>query len=380
MAETYFSRPAGGVCHLHARHTENYIVLTNELITRATIGLTVAMGLYIMWAPEGTSVTIESLCARWREGRTLMSRALRELEEIGFLERRVEQGPDGRLTTRTIIHHRPRHLAFPSDSTAPAAPAAPTPMPAPVKVPTSAPVVEPVEAVEPVELVREVASTTPTPDPRAATGSPAAPEPVRGNTAEPPKPVALPALPEAPAPVAEDTSNSLSAVPVENIGAGMSGVDGPARAPENREENPGRDKGGEGEPIGEAVMRIVNSLRRRDPRLLISERECRTLAPGINAWLARGATEAEVIRALSQGLPTVLRGRAAGILAWRLREHLPPPAPAPTAAPLVPAAPVPVRGKPYPCRGCHNVVLRPESGLTHCQACREAMTRAPAAA
>ncbi|MBB0244770.1 hypothetical protein FNQ90_11805 [Streptomyces alkaliphilus] len=119
-------------------------------------------------------------------------------------------------------------------------------------------------------------------------------------------------------------------------------------------------------------------MRRRDPRLLISERECRALAPGINAWLVRGATEAEVIRALSQGLPTVLRGRAAGILAWRLREHLPPPAPAPTSAPLVPVAPGPVRGKPYPCRGCHNVVLRPESGLTHCQACREA--RVPAAA
>ncbi|MBB0247382.1 GntR family transcriptional regulator, partial [Streptomyces alkaliphilus] len=110
MAENHFSRPAGGVCHLYVRHTENYIVLTNELITRATMGLTVAMGLYILWAPEGTSVTVESLCARWREGRTLIRRALRELEEIGFLERRVEQGPDGRLTTRTIIHHRPRDL------------------------------------------------------------------------------------------------------------------------------------------------------------------------------------------------------------------------------------------------------------------------------
>ncbi|MQS10643.1 helix-turn-helix domain-containing protein, partial [Streptomyces sp. IF17] len=74
-------------------------------------------------------------------------------------------------------------------------------------------------------------------------------------------------------------------------------------------------------------MRVAHALRRRDPRLLLSERECRTLAPGITAWLDRGTSEAEVVRALCQGLPTVLRGRAAGILAWRLREHLPPPAP-----------------------------------------------------
>ncbi|MBB0247376.1 hypothetical protein FNQ90_25445, partial [Streptomyces alkaliphilus] len=121
MAENQLSRPAGGVCHLYVRHTENYTLAANELITRATIELTVAMGLYILWAPEGTSVTVESLCARWREGRTLIRRALRELEEIGFLERRVEQGPGGRLTTRTIIHHLPRDLAFPSDSTTPAA-------------------------------------------------------------------------------------------------------------------------------------------------------------------------------------------------------------------------------------------------------------------
>ncbi|MBB0233082.1 hypothetical protein FOE67_27215, partial [Streptomyces calidiresistens] len=110
MAETYFSRPAGGVCHLHARHTENYIVLTNELITRAISSQAAGVGLYILSVPEGTPVTIEALCARFSEGRVRMSRALRELEEIGFLERRVEQGPDGRLTTRTIIHHHPRDL------------------------------------------------------------------------------------------------------------------------------------------------------------------------------------------------------------------------------------------------------------------------------
>ncbi|MBB0246916.1 hypothetical protein FNQ90_23020, partial [Streptomyces alkaliphilus] len=82
-------------------------------------------------------------------------------------------------------------------------------------------------------------------------------------------------------------------------------------------------------------MRIAASLRRRDPRLLISERECRLLAPGITAWLARGVSEAEVVRALCQGLPTVLRGRAAGILAWRLREHLPPPVSVAASAPPV---------------------------------------------
>ncbi|MCE7083523.1 hypothetical protein LZF96_26150, partial [Streptomyces sp. ST2-7A] len=89
-----------------------------------------------------------------------------------------------------------------------------------------------------------------------------------------------------------------------------------------------------------------------------------------------------VARALCQGLPTVLRGRAAGILAWRLRAHLPPPTPAP--APITTPDPAPGpgrgRGKPTSCRGCHNVMLRPESGLTHCRACRETMARQPAAA
>ncbi|GAB3107785.1 hypothetical protein GCM10027160_04880 [Streptomyces calidiresistens] len=411
MAETYFSRPAGGVCHLHARHTENYIVLTNELITRATIGLTVAMGLYIMWAPEGTSVTIESLCARWREGRTLMSRALRELEEIGFLERRVEQGPDGRLTTRTIIHHRPRDLEFPPVGTAPSRPRTsrrpdplavpvewvppvafplatapmavlpdPAPM-APADVPAPAPIAEPARPADP-----GVAADVP-PPPATGTGAPAAPVLVSGN-AETPHPA-----PE-PAPV----PSGIPSPPGGNTPPSLSRPLGEIAAPENADpgetvpvaENPGGNPGGgkspvvepDAEPVGEAVMRVAHALRRRDPRLLLSERECRTLAPGITAWLNRGTSEAEVVRSLCQGLPTVLRGRAAGILAWRLREHLPPPAPVgvPAPVPLAPPAPAPVRGKPEPCRGCHDVLLRPEAGLTHCRACREAMTRAPTAA
>ncbi|MBB0246917.1 hypothetical protein FNQ90_23025 [Streptomyces alkaliphilus] len=123
MAEIQLSRPAGGVCHLYVRHTENYIVLTNELITRASSSQAAGVGLYILSVPEGTPVTIEALCARFSEGRVRMSRALRELEEIGFLERCVERGPGGRLSTRTIIHHRPRDLRIIGNAGASAAPA-----------------------------------------------------------------------------------------------------------------------------------------------------------------------------------------------------------------------------------------------------------------
>ncbi|MCE7080504.1 hypothetical protein [Streptomyces sp. ST2-7A] len=433
MAETHFSRPAGGVCHFYARHTENYIVLTNELLTRATIGLTVAMGMHILSAPEGTPVTIESLCARWSEGRTRMRRALRELEEIGFLERRVEQGPDGRWTTRTIIHHRPRDLMV-SPAGTPAAFTTPAPVTAPPRAARRRPatvaapvVVEWVPAVpEPLAVTPAPAAagaaTVPGPAPMSPAAKPApAPAPESApESAEPPSGAARPAKSgvPGPAPVPGETDepstpttdpatgfvpSGISCPPVENTPRSPSRASGKSAAPnvpgagENgdtggrkniRDEDFGEGKTPEGEPLVEeavepldaAVMRVVHALRRRDPRLVVSERECRTLAPGITAWLDRGMSEAEVARALCQGLPTVLRGRAAGILAWRLRAHLPPPTPAPAPITTPDPAPAPGREKPTSCRGCHNVMLRPESGLTHCRACREAMARQPAAA
>ncbi|MFF4263944.1 helix-turn-helix domain-containing protein [Streptomyces virginiae] len=80
-----------------------------------------------------------------------------------------------------------------------------------------------------------------------------------------------------------------------------------------------------------AALELLAGLRRHDPRLLLSERDVRRLAPDVSAWLERGVTPDAVARFLSADLPAQMR-RPASVLAYRLTALLPPhlpPAPPP---------------------------------------------------
>ncbi|MEV7891716.1 helix-turn-helix domain-containing protein [Streptomyces sp. NPDC002817] len=103
-----------------------------------------------------------------------------------------------------------------------------------------------------------------------------------------------------------------------------------------------------------AATAVLTTLHHRDPRLLLSERSVHSLAPAVAAWLERGARPEAVRHTLTADLPEPLRNPAA-LLAHRLTEFLPAPAPpTPPAPPLgsAPAGPAPL----VLCDGCDRMI------------------------
>nr|WP_078615312.1 hypothetical protein [Streptomyces sp. NRRL S-475] len=72
---------------------------------------------------------------------------------------------------------------------------------------------------------------------------------------------------------------------------------------------------------------LLAALGRTAPVLSLSAADCATLAPLVTDWFARGASEDDVLRALTAGLPTPVH-HAAALVRNRLTSKLPPP-PAP---------------------------------------------------
>ncbi|MFJ9835562.1 hypothetical protein ACIRU2_29915 [Streptomyces sp. NPDC101169] len=105
------------------------------------------------------------------------------------------------------------------------------------------------------------------------------------------------------------------------------------------------------------------SLRRVDPRLVLSEREAARLAPAVAEWLAAGLDSAQITALLTAGLPSSLRARPAHILAFRLRET-PLPAPPEPSHPAARPATLPLQN----CDGCDRAFRAPAPG--HCRDCR----------
>ncbi|MDX3849069.1 hypothetical protein [Streptomyces sp. AK02-01A] len=125
MAESNFNAPTSGVIHIRTRHTENFTVLSNRLVQRPGSAVTVGVAAYILSLPDGAPIRVSTLCEHFAEGRDRISRALNELEEEGWLERRVERGPGGRIVTRTLLYDAPG--AEPDPPHAPSELTAPTP-------------------------------------------------------------------------------------------------------------------------------------------------------------------------------------------------------------------------------------------------------------
>ena len=99
---------------------------------------------------------------------------------------------------------------------------------------------------------------------------------------------------------------------------------------------------------------LLAGLRATDPRLLLSVRDIQKLAPAVDDWFARGATQEAVVRTLTAALPATLQ-RPAGLLAHRLKTLLPPPVPARPRA----SAPHPIQF----CVTCDETAFRaPEPG------------------
>ncbi|MFF9474674.1 helix-turn-helix domain-containing protein [Streptomyces roseolus] len=305
-----------GLIHRNVRLTSRYVVISNDLAQHPDLTVpAVGLAVIIQSLPAGTPVGIKALAARTKGlSEVRIAAALRELEAAGFLSRTRERQADGRFIPRTISYNRPG-----------AEPRA---------------VRETPEARQVPEAAREAQEEPPAPKaleprraPRAAAPSPA------------PAPAAPPMTTPAPPPSApRPTSPAHMAAPLALAPTPSPPTPAPSPLPERHL----------------PAAALLAALRVREPRLLLSERDVRRLAPGVTEWLERGAHPEAVSRTLCATIPHDL-AHPAGLLAHRLAALMPPPLP---AAPVAPPPPDPFQN----CDDCDRAFRAPEPGL--CGGCR----------
>ena len=88
--------PTSGVIHVRTRLAADFTVISHVLAQRRGSAVTVGVAAYVLSLPDGSPVSIAALCEHFTEGEILISRALRELEEAGYLKRHRERTPTGR--------------------------------------------------------------------------------------------------------------------------------------------------------------------------------------------------------------------------------------------------------------------------------------------
>ncbi|MFJ4702571.1 translation initiation factor IF-2 [Streptomyces sp. NPDC088768] len=296
------SHPGSGVLHVRTRLTTGFTVLANALLQRRGSAVTVGVAAYILSLPDGAPVTIDALRAHFTEGEILISRALRELEAAGYLERRRVRLASGRFRTCTYLHDVPVGRRG--------------------------------------GALREVRHRDGAQ--RRAGGRPTRHEGrVRTRTGES-------------APLA-------AAVPsrVHESGARPAAVPRQPSDPREREPVPLA-------AVDPRALLVLASLRRRDPRLVLSERDAADLSPAVGRWLASGLSASRIADVLTERLPDHFVSRPAALLAFRLRDTplSATPEPKPSAA-----APAPPAVQPFhTCDGCERVFRSPDPG--RCRDCR----------
>ncbi|MFI0780030.1 helix-turn-helix domain-containing protein [Streptomyces sp. NPDC021212] len=93
---------------MRERHPNRYTIVGNHLTQHRELSLTaIGLGAHIQSLPEGASVDIRTLSARFPEGRDRIAAALRELEAYGYIERSRERTTEGRMVTRTVSYNHP---------------------------------------------------------------------------------------------------------------------------------------------------------------------------------------------------------------------------------------------------------------------------------
>ncbi|MCY0929183.1 helix-turn-helix domain-containing protein [Streptomyces sp. H27-H1] len=291
-------------------------MIGNHLLQHRELSATaIGIGAHIQSLPDGAPVGIKALAERFPEGEVRIGSALRELERHGYLARRRERLESGQVATRTYSYNKPGAVA---PDTPPPPDDPPTPPP-----PDHEPVPDPEQ--------RQDTAPTPAPTPESGTE----PGPVSGAGQGP--------LPESREPDGPEAGSGPAPVTAPETGA--------APEPEPQQLHPG-------------AASLLAGLRRYDPRLLLAERDVARLAPGVSAWLERGADAEAVGQVLSQNLPEPLRN-AASVLAYRLTALIPPDLPParPVISPVGRRRPDPLQN----CDGCDRAFRAPQPGrCRHC--------------
>ncbi|MEH0424075.1 hypothetical protein [Streptomyces sp. B21-083] len=163
--------PTYGVIHVRTRLTGAFTVISNALAQRRGSAVTIGVAAYILSVPDGARISIAALCAHFDEGEILISRALRELEAAGYLERRRVRGADGQVRTQTFFYDVPGAASDRPTSRPPqpARPRKPDPGPVEDTTPAAAP---PTETAAPGPPVTPEAATPLPPPPVAAAPPP----------------------------------------------------------------------------------------------------------------------------------------------------------------------------------------------------------------
>ncbi|MFF2329194.1 MULTISPECIES: hypothetical protein [unclassified Streptomyces] len=76
-------------------------------------------------------------------------------------------------------------------------------------------------------------------------------------------------------------------------------------------------------PTRSRAFVLLAALGRTAPSLMLSAADCATLEPQVTTWFERGATEAELLHALTAGLPSPVH-HAAALVRRRLTDKMPP--------------------------------------------------------
>ncbi|MFF3955507.1 hypothetical protein ACFYY1_20065 [Streptomyces sp. NPDC001890] len=76
-------------------------------------------------------------------------------------------------------------------------------------------------------------------------------------------------------------------------------------------------------PTRSRAFALLAALGRTAPTLTLSAADCAALEPQVGEWFERGATEAELLHALTDGLPTPVH-HAAALVRRRLADKMPP--------------------------------------------------------
>ncbi len=165
--------PRAGVLHVRHRHTERYTVVGNHLAQHPSLSATaIGIGVHIQSLPDGASVTVKALTLRFREGEVTIGRALRELENAGYLVRRRVPLGGGRIATRTFFLDHPGVAVRASVRGSGLEAAAPVPASAAQDEP------QPRPAVGPAAVPGEAEGSRPDSSPASVRTRRAAPEPV----------------------------------------------------------------------------------------------------------------------------------------------------------------------------------------------------------
>ncbi|MDJ0383481.1 helix-turn-helix domain-containing protein [Streptomyces sp. G-G2] len=90
------------------KHGRRFTVVGNHLAQHAQMSLVaIGLALHVQSLPTGALIGIKDLAARFPESEYRIARALRELEEYGYLRRTRERLPSGQVVTRTVSYNRP---------------------------------------------------------------------------------------------------------------------------------------------------------------------------------------------------------------------------------------------------------------------------------